>query len=486
MSEKHVNATPLTDIERNLCEMVDKHQDDLIELLKNLISIDSQTIDHREYSDLSQVFEFAENWMKEAGYNTEIIECPHLGEESGSNKKWPNLLAKLEGDKPGKFYQFNGHLDVVPFSAEKWSEGLYPQKPVIKDGKLYGRGTADMKGGIAAQMMACKLLKDAGLPIKGKMQLWLVPDEEINGYYGAQYMSQHHKDLINADATVISEPTGQPPIQSPAIIVGEKGHKWLKFTVYGSAGHGSMPKPKSNAINKTVRFIQNVKKLKLPKVKAPLTVKYLVKGLLSRYTVKNLLASLKPDEDEEPDPYNEDGIGIGAFFNSTLSFTKINAGSKVNVIPDLCDFTTDIRVLPGISSQDVFDSIANYCTKLGYRVELPPKYKNIQRSPKILKRPVDIKVDIISLTPGTFVDPDNEFTHMFADTFEDVYNVSAVYFFAPGSTDAVHMRAEGVENVIAFGPTGGNTHDSDEFVILEHLIKTCKVFLVSAYRMLCQ
>jgi succinyl-diaminopimelate desuccinylase len=483
--EKHINAKPLSDEEKKLCSIVDDKKDELIDLLKSLIGIDSRTYDPKIYSDLTEIFNFTEIYMKEAGFDTQIYHAIHPHGEKNENNKWPNLIAKWEGEEQGKFLQFNGHLDIVPFVEEQWGEGIHPLESVVKDGRQYGRGTADMKGGIAAQMMACKILKESDHSIKGKLQLWLVPDEEMDGTYGAQYMSDNHLDIVKADATLIGEPTGQPPIQSPAIIVGEKGHQWLRLKIFGSAGHGSMPKPKSNAINKTVKFIQNAKKkLKLPKVKAPIGIKQLVKSLRSRFTIKNMIKALKTSDGGAPDPYNEDGVGIGAFFNSTLSFTQIHSGTKVNVIPDVSELEIDIRILPGITTQNVFDSLANYCTKIGFRIQFPEGFNNIQKKKKILKRPVDIELGIIACTNGTFVEPTSQFTQDFADVFEDVYNVHSVFFFAPGSTDAVHMRERGIENVVCFGPTGGHTHDADEFVEVEHLIKVCKVYLITAYRML--
>ncbi len=487
MSEKHINAKALSEKEKELCQMVDEHKEELIQLLKDLIKFPSITYSPEKHSELHDIFDFAKKFMDEAGYTSETYECPHKNDET---KTWPNLVSyfedKTEKDTtPFRSLQFLGHLDVVPYFEEKWDNDLDPLNAVIKDGRVYGRGTADMKGGIAAQMMACKLFKQANIPMTGKLQMWFVPDEEINGHYGAQFMAKKYKQVVDCDGTIISEPTGQPPIQSPAIILGEKGHQWLKIKVYGASGHGSMPKPKSNAINKAVHFVSKSNKMKLPKVKAPLSPWYLLKGLLKRFSLKNLISAVTDSDGDEPDPYDEDGVGLGAFFSSTISFTQMHAGTKVNVIPDYCEMECDIRILPGISSQDVFDSLANYATKLGYRMELPKGFKNPQKfNKKIQKRPVDLEVSIIGATEGTFVDPDQKFIQLLADAFEDVYEVRAVHFFAPGSTDAVHMRKEGIDNVVVFGPSGSHTHDANESVIIKHLVNTCKVYLVTAYRIL--
>src|SRR6056297_559502 len=169
MSEKVIDKGNLSEFEKKLCEKVEERRDEIVELLKDLISIDSRSYDWREFSDMHKVFEFAQNYMEKIGFETELYKAPHrLEEENKGKKEWPNLLAYIkskdyegstesEGKKGGKFLQFNGHLDIVPYREEHWDEDLSPLKAVVKDGKIYGRGTCDMKGGLAAQMIACKL-----------------------------------------------------------------------------------------------------------------------------------------------------------------------------------------------------------------------------------------------------------------------------------------------------------------------------------------
>ncbi len=484
MSEKTITTRPLAPAEQRLVDGVDAKRDELVGLLNDLIAIDSRSYNAETHSDMSGIFSFVEAFMSKTGAITRYFHCPHPGSGTLS---WPNLVCSIGGEEQGTVLQFFDHLDVVPFTGEKWDEGLHPLHPVTRDGKIYGRGAADMKGGTACHMMAFKVLAESGIALNGKLQMVFVPDEEINGDYGAQFLAKEHKDVVNASGTIIAEATGQPPIKSPAIIVGEKGQEWLHLTFYGSAGHGSMPKPRSNAINKATRFVGDWKKMGLPKIKPPLSLWNMVRGLLSRYFLGDLVkAASSNDDGGEPDPYNDDGLGVGNFFKTTVSFAQIHAGTKVNVIPDVCDLEMDVRKLPGITSQKVMDAIAGYCTRLGYRVELPAVFTNVQSGNKKMQaRPVDIKVAVISSTPGTFVDPDKPFTKLVARAFEDVYGVKAVYFFAPGSSDAVHLRAQGIENVLLFGPTGSHAHDSNEFVYIDHLVKMCKVYLLLAYRMLC-
>jgi succinyl-diaminopimelate desuccinylase len=483
MLEKPIQAIPLTPEEQQLLQLVDDNQQELIALLSNLVEIDSRVYDPETYIDQTPIIDFASKYMQSIGCKNEIFECPHPFSKQNNTENWHNLISVLDSGKEGKKIQFIGHLDVVPFYEEGWDPDKKPLKPIILDGKMYGRGTADMKGGIAGQMMAIKIFKEAKIPFTGKIQMYFTPDEEMDGPYGARFMAKNHNHVINADASIISEPTGQSPIENPAIIVGEKGCQWFRLGIHGSAGHGSMPKPKSNAINKANNIISQIKRLKLPQVKPPMTLKDMLKGLLSRFTVSNLIKAVSAPGEGKPDPYNDDGIGIGSFFKTTISFNQIKAGTKVNVIPDYCELEVDIRVLPGLTTQEVFNSIAHYCTKLGYRIEFPETFTNLQhQNKKIQKRPVDIELNIIAAAPGTFVDPHQPFTQLMAQTFEQIYKVKSVFFFAPGSSDATHLREKGIKNVVLFGPPGGNTHDANEYVLVDQVIKACKMYLLTLYR----
>ncbi|MHA1338422.1 MAG: M20 family metallopeptidase [Promethearchaeota archaeon] len=482
----------LTDEEKKLLELVDKEKDNIIDLLKKLIEIDSRTYDSTIYSDLNQIFNFVENYLSNYGFQIKKYYAPHK-DKSGKiheDKKWPNLICVYNGNEgeEGKILQLNGHLDVVPFTEENWKEGTHPLKPTEMDGRLYGRGSVDMKSGVACAISAMRIFKQAAIDFKGKLQLWLVPDEEIDGHYGARFMVKNHFDGVNADATIIGESTGQPPIQSPVIIIGEKGMQWLRLIFKGASGHGSMPKKRSNSINKVNRFIANIKKLKLPKVKSPISPFYVLKSLLSRYKIKDLFKIVKQAAEEEPDPFDEDGVSLSAFFNSTLSFNMIKAGEKVNVIPDTCELCLDFRVLPGITTQDIFDSLADYATKLRFRIEFPEGYKNKQKYSKKFKkikdRPIDIQVEIITSHASTFEDPNSPPCQLMKKTFETIYRKNAIFFFAPGGTDATHMRNSGMKNCIVFGPSGFNAHSSNENVIIDDVINVTKTYLLYIYRFL--
>lgn len=473
---------PLSSDEKELLSLVDDHKDELIQLLVDLIAFDTRSYDVDTFSDLHPAVNYCKAFFTKYGISTQVLECPH---KHDSSKTWPNLIASIKGATSGKKLGFMGHLDVVPFSAEQWADHQNPLEARINGNRLFGRGSADMKAGDAAQMMALVLLKHSGKQFNGELQIIFTPDEEIAGEYGAKFLAEQHHAIADADARIISEPTGQPPIKTPAIIIGEKGANWLRLTFHGASGHGSQPKPKSNAINKATRFIQRIPKdLKFKKVTPPMTKWDLIKGMLSRYRIKNLLGTLKSNSGETPS-YDEDGSTLGAFFHTSISCNQIGAGKKINVIPDECTLDIDIRTLPGISNQDLLNDLANYCTTLGYRIHIPEPFTNPQSTnEKIQSRLIDIDLEIQSMNEGGAESKSSPLCQIMANSFENVFHTRHLFFFSPGMTDATHFRKEGISNIVVFGPSGDNAHDADEFIYIDDFINSTKCYLLTAYRYL--
>ncbi|WP_457558457.1 M20 family metallopeptidase [Candidatus Harpocratesius sp.] len=491
MKEKQITPfEPLSNKEQKLLVMVDNHRNELVDLLIDLIKFDTRTYNENYFSDLHPIVKHCSDFFKKWDINTEIIECPHQGNEK--QYTWPNLIVNLKGNKPGRRLGFMGHLDVVPFNKNTWKIIENPLKPEIIQGKIYGRGAIDMKSGVAAQMMAIALLKQSKVEFSGELQMILTPDEEISGKYGAAFLSSKFPEVVAADARIIGEPTGQPPIKSPAIIIGEKGANWIQLHFHGASGHGSQPKPKSNALNKAARFINNAQKgLKFHDPKPPVTFSDLIKGILARYNISTLLGSLfsksKPDKKGKTRDYNEDGLTLNAYFHTTVSFNQIQAGTKSNVIPDDCTLIMDIRALPGISLQVIIDDIIRFANKLHYKIEVPVNFYNKKihnHSRYVRNRLVDITLKPIIMNTGEIESKDNEICTILASQFEKIYKTKRLFFLSPGMTDASHFRKTGIKNIVVFGPSGDNAHNADEFVYIDDLVKCTKVYLLTAYRFL--
>ncbi|KPJ53289.1 MAG: hypothetical protein AMJ37_01610, partial [Dehalococcoidia bacterium DG_18] len=157
----------------------------------------------------------------------------------------PNLIATLAGSQPGPHLLFCGHTDTVPPNVEGTTD---PFAATIKEGRLYGRGTADMKGAVAAMAGALAGLKASGELKAGKITLAAVADEEMESLGAESLILSGFK----ADASIVGEPT------SNKIAVGHKGLEWLQVDFEGRAAHGGTPEAGINAISAAAHFIQLV------------------------------------------------------------------------------------------------------------------------------------------------------------------------------------------------------------------------------------
>ena len=163
----------------------------------------------------------------------------------------PNLLASAGGKRPGPHLLFCGHMDTVPPNTGNAEDAL---AAVEKDGRLYGRGTVDMKGALAAMAGALVALKNAGEPVAGRVTLAAVADEEMESI-GAEKLIL---EGFSADGAVIGEPTNN------RIAIGHRGLEWLQIDFLGRAAHGGTPEAGLNAIAAAAHFVHLVESELIP------------------------------------------------------------------------------------------------------------------------------------------------------------------------------------------------------------------------------
>lgn len=207
----------------------------------------------------------------------------------------PSVLAAVgSGARPR--LAWNGHLDVVPAgSLDTWRTGG-PWEGAIVDGRLVGRGAADMKGPIGAALAAVAAIRRAKIDLAGTFELHLAADEELAGIHGTKVLWE--LGLLDQDAAIVGEPS------ELQLGLAERGGAWFTATAFGRAAHGSQPHLGVNAITSMARFL-----LRLPEVLPDRT-----HPLVGRPTV-----------------------------NAAL----IEGGSAPNVVPDRCTVDIDRRVIPG-------------------------------------------------------------------------------------------------------------------------------------------
>jgi succinyl-diaminopimelate desuccinylase len=210
----------------------------------------------------------------------------------------PSIIATI-GDGSPKLV-WNGHLDVVPAGdASAWPHPAWGAE--VEDGVLWGRGSADMKGPVAAALGAVAGLVRAGSPIAGSLELHLVADEE-RGELGTKVLQR--EELLDADACIVGEPSGMD------LGLAERGGAFFIVTARGRAAHGSTPELGANAIEAIGRLVLSLRDALPPGAVHPL---------------------------------------VG---RPTINASVVEGGHAANVVPDRCRLTIDRRTLPGETADD--------------------------------------------------------------------------------------------------------------------------------------
>jgi len=228
-----------------------------------------------------------------------------------------SLVARIGGDADAKPLCFTGHIDTVPLGAAPWS--VDPFAADIADGKLYGRGTSDMKSGVAAFVVtAIRLARELET---GPGMVLIITAGEETGCEGAYHLAGLGNVLGDAGAIVVAEPSSNLPF------IGHKGALWLKAVANGLTAHGSMPELGINAIYKAARTISQLEDFDFNVARHPVLGK------------------------------------------PTLNVGTVHGGMNINSVPDRAEVGIDIRTLP---DQDHGDLCAHLSSYLGDDIAVEP------------------------------------------------------------------------------------------------------------------
>jgi len=434
---------------------IEKNREEYIEFLRDLI----QTESYNPPGNEKNVALVIKKYLEDAN-----IECEIFPFEDNR----ANLFSTLNNKFDGKNLIYNGHMDVVPPGNE--DEWKYPPLSAsIKRKKLYGRGSTDMKGGLAAMVISLKILKKLGLKLSGNLLLNAVADEETGGTYGTKWLLQNKLNSIKNDFVVIGEPTGLTPLPK-GIILGEKGRVELKIVTNGISCHASVPFIGKNAIYMMSEIIQNLDKLEeiMPKVDPPMSTNEL-KELMSVAFPSNEIF----DKVLEEQPLIKNVITANAQFAKNL--TMINGGIKSNVIPDFCEAIMDFRLLPGQTTEMVIESMKEMINSLGY---------DVRNEPTGSPEDVFVYLEVLKEGEGSYWNGwrDSKDLKIFNNIVQEIYKKEPILFILPASSDAEHYRnTDYCRSTILFGPGNpGTAHAIDEYIEIQDFIDSIKVYTLFA------
>ncbi|PCH43823.1 succinyl-diaminopimelate desuccinylase [Wolfiporia cocos MD-104 SS10] len=396
------------------------------EFLASLIKIDTTNPPGRNYLECAHLIG---DTLSSLGYTVEYVDVPTEQlptlAPTGAGLPRTNVIGRLAGSAgmAGSTLHLNGHFDVVPVGVEaNWTHPPFGAE--VHNGRMYGRGASDMKGGIAAQIFAVEAVKKAGLALKGDVEQSGVVDEETTGNHNAGMGFLIDNGYINAskiDAIVITE-----PLNTTNVCCGHRGTIWGTLTFHGRLSHGSMPSLGVNALHHACAFIQ------------------LATTTLGPQLAKRTDTSVIPSEARA----------------ASLAFTMLSSGTNINSVPDVARVSFDRRLVPGE-------------TLAGAREEIFGVLKTLKSTPGY--EALNWSYDEDYATEATWVAPDQPISRVFRDAIKTVTGQEAGIVTSPGSDDQrfpVHSLQPPIEATIIYGPGCiSQAHIADESIDLENELK---------------
>ena len=329
-----------------------------LELLQNLIRFDTTNPPGNEAACIAYI----DNLLTEAGFETILL---------AKDPNRPNLITRLKGRGEAPPLLLYGHVDVVTTTNQRWTHPPFEGR--VTDGYIWGRGALDMKGGVAMMLAAFLRTKVEGLTPAGDVVLAVLSDEEAGGDYGAKYLVENHPEQFEAVRYALGEFGGFSmyigqrkfyPIQ-----VAEKQICWMRATVRGPAGHGSLPM-RGGAMAKLAHLLQRLDEHRLPVHITP-AARRMFEAIASALPFpKGLLLRqiLNPSLTEGLLKFlGERGRLFEPLFRNTVNATVVLGGEKINVIPSEIVLELDGRLLPGYSPDDMMAELRRV---IGDEVEL--------------------------------------------------------------------------------------------------------------------
>jgi acetylornithine deacetylase len=405
-------------------------EDELVDLAKKMVSFESYPPDE------TPLAEYLEGYLKGHGFEVEMLEVE-------PSRMQP--MATLKGSGEGFSLTFNGHMDIDPMTLEDletWEKvGKKPFEPTVEEGRFYGQGVGNMKGGVAAMIIAGIALKRSGIPIKGDLILAPVVGE-LQGGVGTDFMVK--KGLIT-DYALVPEPSNLTIRTFTAGVI-----RLLINTIGKSVWVGA------THVIKPVHALEKMCKV--------------VKAL------KNIEFTFEPKEGVPDLPRMQVGSVVGGV---TRDYTIWRASYS----PDFCSIVCDIRTVPGMTAESVvndirkvIDPIKDEDPEFEYEIQLPPAtYEDPWRTTKLVRPPCDTSVDswIVDLVKKNH----EEIT-------EKTPLIGAGYALGShAGNDAGYLFEAGVE-AITYGPRNKGIRGEPDmmgvYMLVDDMMTVAKVYALTA------
>ena len=381
-------------------------EDEVVELTRELVAIPSHwEVPGQEVEIVSAL----QKYFEKQGLEYELQ--PVEGDRH-------NIIARIPGKGGGKSLALNGHLDTVP----PYDMTVEPYGSSLENGKIYGRGTNDMKGPVAAMIMTLLAYKRSGLKLKGDLYFTGVLAEETNSDGSEALIESGFK----TDGAIVGEPSNRE------YAIGHRGLEWLEFEISGKSAHGGIPEAGVNAIVKAARFINRVEQKVVPRLK------------------------------DLQHPY------MGP---SVMNFGRIEGGKQPSTVADRCIIQLDRRYTP---QEKLADVLKEYEQILIEMAEEDPDFKGtMHRMESNLMK----KYDHVPMETA----PDDPLVDCVKETLEFITSEAPRLTTRRGWTDAAILNFYGKIATVVYGPGDiSRSHSPAEYITANELFEGFQAYALIA------
>ena len=402
---------------------IENKQDELIALTQDLIRFPTLNPPGEGYEPCAR---FIGDRLAAKGFDIQYIRAHGAQADSDTHPRL-NVIARKEGKHPGPCIHFNSHFDVVEV-GQGWTKP--PFGGVVEDGKIYGRGSCDMKGGLATSIIAAEAFIETYPDFAGAIEISGTCDEESGGYAGVAYLAeQGFFNRSRVDHVIIPE-----PLNKDRICLGHRGVWWAEIETHGRIAHGSMPFLGDCAIRHMGAVLDSFEKTLFP-----------------------ALSQKRTDMPVVPPGARQ----------STLNINSIHAGPiedrgqlPTPCVPDSCRMVIDRRFLIEEDIADVKREVTDLLDTL--KSQRPGFSYSIR--------------DLFEVLPN-MTDKEQPVVKAVRQAIADVLGATAEYVISPGTYDQKHVvRIGEVQDCIAYGPGILDlAHQPDEYIAIEDMVSSAKV-----------
>ena len=413
------------DIIAKVLDAVDS--DELISLTKDLVKINS-VWDPVDGTSEQPAADYVFQWARKQGFEVQL-------EEVAAAR--PNVIVTWSADPGQRTLMFEGHTDVVtPGDLSAWRYDPFGAEVVGR--RMYGRGTNDTKGNLAAMLTAMAALKRSGVKLSGTIIGGVLCDEEDQMLGVRNFIDRGHADTITG--AIICEP------QDGLICTTQKGALRAQFTIRGRMSHGAMPLSGLNTAPAVAKLINDLHDLELGAVE-------------------------HSGRDEH--------LGWPSF-TPTVIQAPASGAPQLNVMPGEARVLVDIRTIPGQSHPDIKSKLSALATKIESQTRADyEKYDRVLSLDR--NHDLNVTVEILTDRPCTLTDINDPVVAAADWATRKISGAEPTYAGVPGATDGTFLWALKNIPIVTMGAGDRQVpHQVDEWVDLDQLIETAKIYALTA------